>query len=339
MKAAVLRDFTHPIAIEDIETPEPGAGDVLIRVRACGVCHSDLHLAEGDWDLLKRATKLPLVLGHEVAGTVETTGEGVTELAPGDRVGVPWLHWTCGECEYCREGREVLCGKQAITGVTVDGGYAEFIRAKASHVTRIPESLSFEEAAPLFCAGLTVYRALKSAGLAAGQRVAVFGVGGLGHLAIQIVKARGAEAIAIDIAEDKLALARELGAAHVMDVSKEDVRKKLRALGGAHIVIVTSASKAAYESAFGCVRKGGTLAVVGMPAESVPVSMVSLVAGEIRVVSSAVGTREDLRELLDLAATGAVRCRIETAPLAEAAAALARLKKNTVSGRIVLVNS
>jgi propanol-preferring alcohol dehydrogenase len=338
MQAAVLRDFTHPIAIEEIETPEPGAGEVLIRVHACGVCHSDLHLAEGDWDLLKRATKLPLVLGHEVAGAIAKVGEGVAGFAPGDRVGVPWLHWTCGECEYCREGREVLCGKQAITGVTVDGGFAEFIRAKASHVARLPENLPFEEVAPLFCAGLTVYRALKSAGLAAGQRVAVFGVGGLGHLAIQIIQARGAEAIAIDIAEDKLALARELGAAHAIDGAKEDVRKKLRALGGAHIVIVTSASKAAYESAFACVRKGGTLAVVGMPAEAVPVSMVSLVAGEIRVVASAVGTREDLRELLDLAATGAVRCRIETMPMADAAVALGRLKQGTVSGRIVLVN-
>lgn len=338
MKAAVLRDFAKPIAIEDLETPEPGPGEVLIKVHACGVCHSDLHLAHGDWDLLKRVTKLPLVLGHEVAGTIAKTGPGVDAFVLGDRVGVPWLHWSCGECEYCREGREVLCGKQAITGVTVDGGYAEFLRAKASHVARIPDSVSFEEAAPLFCAGLTVYRALKSSGLAAGQRVAVFGVGGLGHLAIQIVKARGAVAIAVDIAEDKLALARELGADHAINAATEDTRKTLRGLGGAHVVMVTSASKAAYESAFGCVRKGGTLAVVGMPPEAVPVSMVSLVAGEIRVVASAVGTREDLRELLELAGAGAVRCRYETAPLEQAAEALNRLERGAVSGRIVLVN-
>jgi len=338
MKAAVLRDFTQPIALEEIETPEPALGELLIEVKACGVCHSDLHLAEGDWESLKRITKLPLVLGHEVAGTVAKVGAGVTDFAPGDRVGVPWLHWTCGECEYCREGREVLCGKQVITGVTVDGGYAEFLCAKASHVARIPDEVSFEEAAPLFCAGLTVYRALKSAGLAAGQRVAVFGVGGLGHLAIQIVKARGALPIAVDIAEDKLALARQLGAEHAIDASKQDTRKILRGLGGAHIVIVTSASRAAYESAFACVRKGGTLAVVGMPPEAVPVSMVALVSGEIRVVASAVGTREDLRELLELAAAGAVRCRIETAPISDAAGALARLKQGAVSGRIVLVN-
>lgn len=338
MKAAVLRDFTQPIAIEEIPTPEPGEGEVLIRVRACGVCHSDLHLAEGDWEQLKPITKLPLILGHEVAGVVDKLGPGVTELAVGDRVGVPWLHWTCGECEYCREGREVLCSKQTITGVMVDGGYAEFLKAKASHVARIPAALSFEEAAPLFCAGLTVYRALKSAGLAAGQRVAVFGVGGLGHLAIQIVKARGAVPVAVDIADDKLALARELGAAHTINSVAEQPRKAMRALGGAHIVVVTSASKAAYETALQCVRKGGTLAVVGMPPEAVPVSMVSLVAGEIRIVASAVGTREDLRELLDLAAAGAVRCRYESAPLADAAASLDRVKRGAVSGRIVLVN-
>ena len=339
MQAAVLRNLTQPIAMEEMERPEPASGELVIAVRACGVCHSDLHLAEGDWDALKRITKLPLVLGHEVAGTVAKVGAGVTGFAPGDRVGIPWLHWTCGECEYCLQGREVLCGKQAINGVTVDGGYAEFVLAKASHVARLPDALSFEEAAPLFCAGLTVYRALKSSGLAAGQRVAIFGVGGLGHLAIQIVKATGAVPIAVDIADEKLALAAELGAAHTINVATGgDVRKAIRGLGGAHIVMVTSASKAAYESALGCVRKGGTLAVVGMPPEAVPVSMVALVSGEIRIVASAVGTREDLRELLDLAATGAVRCRIETVPLAQAAAALERLKHGAVSGRLVLVN-
>lgn len=339
MQAAILRELGRPVEMEEMPVPEPGPGEVLIKVRACGVCHSDLHLAEGDWDQLKPITKLPLVLGHEVTGTVARVGEGVTDLTVGDRVGVPWLHWTCGECEYCREGREILCGKQMITGVTVDGGYAEFLRAKASHTAKLPDALSFAEAAPLLCAGLTVYRALKSAGLTAGQRVAVFGVGGLGHLAIQIIKAKGAVPIAVDMAEDKLAFARELGAEHAINVAgKENPRKAMRALGGAHIVIVTSGSKAAYEMALGCVRKGGTLAVVGMPPEPVPVSMVALVAGEIRLVASAVGTREDLRELLDLAATGAVRCRIETLPLGDAAVALARVKTAAVTGRLVLVN-
>ncbi len=340
MRAAVLRDFAQPIAVEEIETPEPGPGEVLIRVHACGVCHSDLHLAKGDWASLKRITKMPLVLGHEVAGTIAKIGPdaGGAGFAPGDRVGVPWLHWTCGECEYCLEGREVLWGRQEITGVTVDGGYAEFLCAKASHVARIPAGVSFEEAAPLFCAGLTVYRALKSAGLAAGQRVAVFGVGGLGHLAIQIIKASGAMPIAVDITDDKLALARQLGAGEVIHGATGDLRKQMRGLGGAHIVMVTSASKAAYESAFACVRKGSTLAVLGMPPEAVPVSMVALVSGEIRIVASAVGTREDLRELLELAASGAVRCQYAPVPLENAAVALERLRDGTVSGRIVLIN-
>ena len=167
MKAAILREFGKPVAIENLPVPEPAPGEVLVRVRACGVCHSDLHLAEADWELLKPITKMPLILGHEVAGTIEKLGPGIEGMAIGDRVGVAWLHWTCGACEYCMSGRETLCSKQAITGVTVDGGYAEFVIAKASHLARIPDALSLEEAAPLFCAGLTAYKALKSAGVKA----------------------------------------------------------------------------------------------------------------------------------------------------------------------------
>jgi len=337
MKAAVLKTFDQPVSMEDVPVPEPSTGEVLIRVHACGVCHSDLHLAEGDWELLKPITKLPLILGHEVAGTVERVGAEVKDPRPGDRVGVPWLHWSCGECEYCRAGRETLCGEQIITGVMVDGGYAEFVIAKASHVVRIPPAVGLAEAAPLLCAGVTVYKALKTAEQSAGQRVAVFGIGGLGHLAVQIAKARGATVIGVDVGEDKLTLARECGADFTVNAVTEQPRKAIRALGGAHIVLVTSASRVAYESALRCVRKGGTLAVVGMPAEPIPVSAVALVAGEIRIVASAVGTRQDQNELMALAATGAVKCRHESQPLDHAAAALARVKRGDVTGRLVLV--
>ena len=186
MKAAILRDFKTPLVIEDVEQPQPGAQDVLIEVEACGVCHSDLHIADGDWPQLVPITKRPLILGHEIAGRVVEKGEAVNHLKLGDHVGVPWVYWTCGECDYCRAGNENLCTKQKITGVTVDGGYAEYMTVPASHATKIPEGLSSIDAAPLFCAGVTVYRALKHANIQPGERLAVFGVGGLGHLAVQI---------------------------------------------------------------------------------------------------------------------------------------------------------
>lgn len=336
MEAAILKAFGSPLEMSQVDKPEPGPGEVLIRVKACGVCHSDLHLADGDWDLLKKITKMPLVLGHEVAGLIEAVGPGVTDWKPGDRAGVPWLHWTCGQCEYCTSGRETLCGEQAITGVTVDGGFAEFVKAKASHTARIPDSLTLEEVAPLFCAGLTVYKAIKSSGIQPGELLAVCGVGGLGHLAIQIAKARGMRVAALDIADDKLELAKECGADLAIHAVTGNPRKALRSAGGAHVVMVCSGSKAAYEMALGCVRKGGTLVAVGMPPEPIPVSAVTLVAGELRIIASAVGTREDMRELLDLAAKGGIKCRFETKPLAEANAVLQRMKSGEITGRVVL---
>lgn len=326
MRAAVLHQFRQPLVLEQLPVPEPAPDEVLIKVHACGVCHSDLHLAAADWDLLKRHTKLPLVLGHEVTGVVHATGAQVTALQPGARVGVPWLHWTCGECEYCRQGREVLCGRQSITGVTVDGGYAEYIKAKASHVIPLPGSLDFAGAAPLLCAGVTVYRGLKQAGLRPGQRVTVFGVGGLGHLAIQIAIARGATVSAVDLRPDKLALARECGA-HWTGSEKPE---------RADIAIVTSASVQAYDVALKNLRKGGTLVVAGMPPEPFPVSAVTMVSGELRIIASAVGTRDDQRELLALAATGAVRCRYQTRPLADINDIFAEMQRGDIPARAVL---
>ncbi len=337
MRAAVLREFAGPIAIEEVEKPSPGPGEVVVKVAACGVCHSDLHLALGDWDMLRPITKMPLIGGHEIAGEVASVGEGVTEVKVGDRVGVPWLHWTCGECEYCRAGRETLCGKQKITGCTVDGGFAEYLKAPASHVAKLPASLTAVEAAPLLCAGLTVYKALKNSGLAAGERLAVFGVGGLGHLAVQIAHAMGAQVCAVDIADDKLELAKSLGAEWTVNAATEQVPKKIRTFGGAHVALVTSASAAAYETALRCLRKGGTLAVVGMPNEPFKVSAVALVSGETRIVASAVGTREDLRELFELVTKFPIRCHIETRGLEELPAVFEEMKRGAVLGRVVIV--
>src|SRR5215471_16141434 len=222
MKAAILHDFKKPLSVEEVERPHPDADEVLIQVEACGACHSDVHVADGDWTQLAGLVKKPLILGHEIAGHVVERGGAVRDLEIGDRVGVPWIYWSCGECEFCNTGNENLCRRQKIAGVTVDGGYAEFVKAPATHALKIPVGLSAVEAAPLFCAALTVYRALKGAAIVAGQRLAVFGVGGLGHLAVQFGRVLGAEVTAIDIFEDKLELARSLGAAHTLNASTTD---------------------------------------------------------------------------------------------------------------------
>jgi len=338
LKAAVLHSFAEPLRIEEVPTPTVGVGEVLVKVAACGVCHSDLHLAMGEWDMLKPITKLPLVLGHEVAGVIEAVGGSVGEFKVGDRVGVPWLHWSCGECEFCRTGRETLCSKQQVTGCTVDGGFAEFVKAKASHTAKLPDNLSFEQAAPLLCAGLTVYSAMKKAEVQAGQKVAVFGVGGLGHLAIQLAKAKGAQVIAVDVADDKLELARECGADVTINAATGQAHKEIKKAtgGGAHVVMVTSGSRAAYETALRSIRKAGTLAIVGMAPEPVPLSTVAMVSGEFKIVGSAVGSREELREVLRLAADGKVKCRIETRELEAADSVLNEMKDGRLVGRVVL---
>jgi propanol-preferring alcohol dehydrogenase len=333
MKAAVVHEYKQPLRIEETETPAPAPDEVLIKVEACGVCHSDLHIAEGDWTHLLRIIKRPLIPGHEAVGRVVEKGGAVDNLEIGDRVGVAWTHWTCGECELCKEGHENLCSSQSITGATVDGGYAEFVIAKASHALKVPDSLSSEEAAPLFCAGVTVYHAIKKSGIKPGERIAVFGVGGLGHLAVQIAKCFGAKVIAIDIADDKLEFARRLGADITMNAA-EDVVKQIRKMGGAHVAVVTSAAKAAYDMAFYAVRSSGTLMVVGMPAEDL--SFPAIMMREIRIMSSATGTREDLRDVLELAAAGRVKCQVETRPLAQVNEVFDEMRRAKITGRVVL---
>jgi propanol-preferring alcohol dehydrogenase len=336
MRAAVLHDFKKPLLFEEVDRPKPGANDVLIQVEACGVCHSDLHVADGDWPQFAKIVKRPLILGHEIAGRVVEKGETVQNLEIGDRVGVPWIYWTCGECEFCKEGNENLCTKQKITGVTVDGGYAEFVKAPASHALKIPDGLSSKEAAPLFCAGVTVYRALKQAAVSRGQRLAIFGLGGLGHVAVQIGREFGAEVIAIDISEEKLAHAKSLGVASALNAATADVVKQLRSAGGVHVALVCSAAKAAYDTAFSCLRPTGTLLAVGLPSDNICFPPILMAAGEVRIRASAVGTREDIRGVLAMAAAGKIRCEVTSRPLAFANDAFQLLRNGQVAGRIVL---
>jgi propanol-preferring alcohol dehydrogenase len=337
MKAAILHEFKKPLTIEDVARPKPDAHEVLIEVQACGVCHSDLHVADGDWPQLIPITKKPLILGHEIAGRVVEKGACVNHLELGDHVGVPWVYWTCGECEFCREGNENLCTKQQITGVTVDGGYAEFVKAPASHALKIPEGLPCIDAAPLFCAGVTVYRALNHAKIQPGQRLGVFGVGGLGHLAVQIGLGLGATVSAIDVSDEKLEQARGLGASITLNAAKINVVKELRNAGGVHAALVTSAAKAAYDAAFPSVRPGGILLVVGLPSESLCFPPILMAASEIRIKASSVGTRQDMRELLAMAAAGKVHCEVATRPLTQVNEVFEQLRRGQVHGRIVLV--
>jgi len=336
MRAAVLHSFKEPLTIEEVKRPAIGAGEVLIRAEACGVCHSDVHIADGDWPQFAKIVKRPLILGHEIAGRVAEKGANVRNLEVGERVGVPWIYWTCGECEFCKEGNENLCTKQKITGVTVDGGYAEYFKVPASHALKIPEKLSAAEAAPLFCAGVTVFRALKQSGIAAGQRLAIFGLGGLGHLALQIGREFGAEVTVVDISEDKLASAKALGAARTLNNEAGDAAKQIRSAGGVHVAIVCSAAKAAYDAAFGSLRPTGTLLAVGLPAENISFPPIMMAAREARIKASSVGTREDVRGVLAMAAAGKLHCQVSEKPLEFANEALELLRKGQVAGRIVL---
>jgi alcohol dehydrogenase, propanol-preferring len=319
-----------------VPRPERGADEVLIEVEVCGVCHSDLHVADGDWPQLASIVKKPLILGHEIVGRVVERGSAVQSVQVGDRVGVPWVQWTCGQCEFCREGNENLCVRQRITGVMVDGGYAEFAKAPASHVVKIPDALPSEQAAPLLCAGVTVHRALKQAKIRAGQRLAVFGVGGLGHLAVQIGRAAGAEVTAIDIAEEKLSLAKSLGAAQLLNASNSDVVKELRGSGGVHVALVTSAAKSAYDMAFYCVRPTGTLLVVGLPANEIsfPAILMAAARSRSRLLPSAPG--KICSEIWRWEQPGPFIARYPRARSPRCSEVLGQLSRGEISGRVVL---
>ena len=332
MKAAVLHKPGAALVVEEREAPPPGRGEILIQVKACGVCHTDLHLAAGEW----RLSRLPLILGHEAVGIVKTVGEGVANFKVGDRAGIPWIYSTCGECEFCTTDREPLCPSIVVTGFTVDGGYAEYVKVPAAYAVAVPEELGFVEAAPLYCAGLTPYRALKTSGARVGDVVAVWGVGGLGHYAVQIAKAMGTRVVAVDIDPHKLDLARELGADLGVDVRSEKPEEAIRSLGGAHVVLNLAPTPQAIEQGFKALRRGGTLVLVGLPQGNFTLPILGSVAKGIRILTSAVGTRQDLREVLALAAAGKIKTIAETCKLEEINQVFDRMRESRISGRVVV---
>lgn len=334
MKAAVVRAFGQPLVIEDRPRPKPGRGQVLVKIAACGVCHTDLHAAHGDWPI---KPSLPFVPGHEGVGAVVELGEGVEHLKIGDRVGVPWLHTACGRCVHCLAGWETLCEKQQNTGYSVDGGFAEYVLADADYVGLIPANLSYVEAAPILCAGVTVYKGLKVLDAKPGDWVAISGVGGLGHLAVQYAKAMGFKVAAVDVAEDKLALARALGAELTVDASREDPADAFQAkVGGVQGVLVTAVSRTAFSQALGMVRRGGTVSLNGLPPGDFPLSIFDTVLRGIIVRGSIVGTRLDLQEALAFAADGRVKATVSTEDLSAINAIFDRLEKGAIEGRVVL---
>ncbi len=335
MKAAVCEAFGAPLAVKEVPDPSIGPGDVLIRVRACGVCHSDLHLVDGDW--ASWGTPLPIIPGHEVTGVVESAGESVRDLARGDKVGVPWMQYACGRCAPCRSGAEMLCAAQKSTGITVHGGYAELVKAPAAFVHRIPAGLELAEAAPLLCAGITVFAPLRRAGNLAGRTVAVAGIGGLGHLAIRMADAMGARAVAILRGDAKAELARRLGAKETIDLEKEKVGKRLAQMGGADLILVTAISARVFEQCIPGLAPNGTLVVVAAIAEPAKVIPAGLLTGQKRIAGSLLGTRDDMDAMLRFAADHGISAVVERHPLDRVNDALDRLRRGTVRLRAVLV--
>ncbi|MDP2869529.1 zinc-dependent alcohol dehydrogenase [Methyloversatilis sp.] len=335
MQAAQVEQFGKPLVLKDIDIPTPGAGQILVKTEACGVCHTDLHAAAGDWPL-KPAP--PFTPGHEGIGIVTALGAGVTAVKEGDRVGVPWLYSACGHCEFCLAAQEPVCADAQFGGYSKNGGFAEYIIADPNYVAHIPAGLAAHDAAPLICAGITSYKGLKETQARPGQWVVVSGVGGLGHLAVQYAKAMGLHVCAVDIDDGKLDHAKRLGADAVINVRTGDPALAVRDItdGGAHGVLITAPSLPAFRQGIGMTRKHGTCVLVGIPPGEFPTPLFEVVANCITIRGSFVGNRQDMAEALAFAADGKVKADIELQPLSAINAVFERLAKGEVPSRVVL---
>jgi len=299
MKAAVVNDFTQPLSIEERPIPAPADEQVLVRIETCGLCHTDIHAAHGDWPIKPHP---PFVPGHEGVGIIERIGPGNEHgLEIGMRVALPWLGYACGDCAYCNSGRETLCERQLNTGYALDGAFADYAVGYARHVVRVPDGIDPADASPLTCAGVTTYKAVKVSGCHSADLVAVFGVGGLGHLAVQYAALTGARVVAVDTNPARLRTARELGAEHIVHPGEQDPVAAIRALGGAQAAISTAVNPVAFEQAIASLARGGRLVCVGLPAENaMRVPIFETVLGGLEIVGSIVGTHHDLEEVFSL---------------------------------------
>ncbi|MFG1462627.1 alcohol dehydrogenase AdhP [Xanthobacter sp. DSM 24535] len=334
MKAAVVHQLGQPLVIEQVPVPEPGPDQILVRIAATGVCHTDLHAVKGDWPVKPNP---PFIPGHEGVGTVVGVGRSVKRIKEGDRVGVPWLHTACGYCPHCRTGWETLCADQKNTGYSVNGSFAEYALADPNYVGRLPDTLDWGPAAPVLCAGVTVYKGLKETEVKPGEWVAISGIGGLGHMAVQYAKAMGMHVAAIDVHPDKLALAQKLGAEIVVNAREEDPGAALqKQLGGVHGVLVTAVSPKAFEQAFNVLRSHGTMALCGLPPGMFAMPIFDTVLKRITVRGSIVGTRQDLEEALEFAGNGQVAAHFSWDKLENINAIFQRMEEGGIDGRIVL---
>lgn len=335
MKAAVVESFKEPLVLRELEVPVPGPGQVVMKTEACGVCHTDLHAAHGDWPV---KPALPFIPGHEAIGLVTAVGPDVTTVREGDRVGVPWLYSACGHCEHCLAGWETVCAQAQFGGYARNGGFAEYVLADANYVAHIPKALSAADAAPLICAGITTYKGIKQTEARPGEWIAISGIGGLGHLAIQYAKAMGLLVCAVDIDDGKLAHAKRLGADLTINAQQPDAIASLikETDGGTHGVLITAPSLPAFRQGVAMTRKRGTCVLVGIPPGEFPVPLFDVVVNCISIRGSFVGTRTDMRETLAFGARGKVRADYELQPLSAINDVLDRLEHGKVASRVVL---
>lgn len=333
MKAAVVPELGAPLDIREVEKPTAGPGQVVVSIEACGVCHTDLHAAKGDWPVKPTA---PFIPGHEGVGFVAEVGAGVTSVKEGDRVGVPWLHSACGHCKHCVGGWETLCPDQSNTGYGVNGGFAEYASADPAFLGHLPKGLEFGPAAPILCAGVTVYKGLKETDAKPGQTVAIVGVGGLGHLAVQYAKAMGFHVVAVDVADDKLALAEKLGADETVNAAKIDPVAELQAGGGVEGVLVTAVSNESFAQSVGMLGRGGTMSLVGLPPGGFELPIFEVVLMRKTIRGSIVGTRNDLSEALEYAAEGSVASHYDWDTLDNINDIFSRMEAGKIQGRVVM---
>jgi len=335
MKAAVVEHFGQPLVLQEWDIPTPGPGQILIKTEACGVCHTDVHAANGDWPL---KPTLPFIPGHEGIGLVVALGSGVTAVKEGDRVGVPWLYSACGHCEYCLSAWETVCPEAEFGGYTKNGGFAEYILGDPNYVARIPSGLKSVEAAPVICAGITTYKGIKETGAKPGQWIAISGIGGLGHLAIQYAKVMGLRICAIDVDDGKLAHARHLGADVVINARNGDAVAALKKEtgGGAHGVVITAPSLGAFKQGVEMTRKHGTCVLIGLPPGEFPTPLFDVVSNCITIRGSFVGNRQDMAEALAFAADGKVKADVELQPLSAINQVIDRLEHGNVAARVVI---